>query len=343
MDAARLKELLGEDWKAFQRLLAHQLGTDVRYLESLNGQVLSHAGKQLRPLLTLLSARVCAAASGADGSSRAVPADAAAAACLPQLTLRYAVAGELLHNATLLHDDVADQSDLRRGRPTVRSLFGADVSVLLGDYWLSRAVDAIAGADGCDLQVIRIFTRTLRDLAEGEMFQLEKAASGDTDEAAYLRIIYGKTASLFEACAESGACSVGADAAQRLAVATYARNVGLAFQIRDDIFDYSPEWNTGKPSCEDIAEKKITLPLLGAFGQAARQGEQPLRAAIVRGEDGVRERVLAYVRAHDGIAYAQHRLEAFLEEAVAALDIFPDSVWKEALRDLARFIGDRKL
>lgn len=330
MDAARLKDLLGEDWKAFQRLLAHQLGTDVRYLDSLNGQVLLHAGKQLRPLLTLLCARLCAAPDPL---------------CLPERTLRYAVAGELLHNATLLHDDVADQSDLRRGRPTVRSLFGPDVSVLLGDYWLSRAVDAVAGTgtDDCDLQVIRIFTRTLRDLAEGEMFQLEKAASCDTDEAAYLRIIYGKTASLFEVCAESGACSVDAEADRRHAVAVYARNIGLAFQIRDDIFDYSPEWNTGKPSCEDIVEKKITLPLLEAFAQAERRGEPELRSAIVRGEDGVRERVLSYVRAHDGIAGAQRKLESFIDEAASALEIFPDSCWKEALLDLARFIGDRKL
>ena len=335
MDAQQLKDLLEGDWHAFQDCLKRQLGSDVSYLCHLNEEVLSHAGKQLRPLLCLLVARACAGAVALTSESGSAP--------LPDRTLRYAVAGELLHNATLLHDDVADESDLRRGRPTVRSLFGADVSVLLGDYWLSRAVDAVVGSDDWDPRVIRIFTRTLRDLAEGAMLQLEKAASGNMDEPAYLRIIYAKTASLFETCAVSGACSVGADESFRHAAATYARNIGLAFQIRDDIFDYSPEWNTGKPSCEDIAEKKITLPLLGAFENASHQGEAQLRAAIVDGAVDIRERVLAYVREHRGIEYAQRRLESFLNEALSALDVFPDGVWKDGLQYLAHYIGDRKL
>ena len=342
MDAQQLKDLLKGDWSSFQDCLKRQLGSDVSYLCHLNEEVLSHAGKQLRPLLSLLMARACAPVS-ASGSAPALASGPAAEAALPELTLRYAVAGELLHNATLLHDDVADASDLRRGRPTVRSLFGADVSVLLGDYWLSRAVDAIVGTDDFDVRVIRVFTKTLRDLAEGEMLQLEKAASGDTDEEAYLRVIYAKTASLFEACAVSGAYSVGADASGCSAAAAYARNIGLAFQIRDDIFDYSPEWNTGKPSCEDIVEKKITLPLLGAFIGASHQGETDLRAAIVQGVADIRERVLPYVREYKGIEYAQRRLEEYLNEALAALAPLPDSIWKEALRDLALFIGDRKL
>ena len=341
MDAQQLKDLLKGDWSAFQDCLKRQLGSDVSYLCHLNEEVLSHAGKQLRPLLCLLVARACVSSSPAAAST--LGADAAPGTPLPDLTLRYAVAGELLHNATLLHDDVADASDLRRGRPTVRLRYGADVSVLLGDYWLSRAVDAIVGPEDFDPRVIRIFTKTLRDLAEGEMLQLEKAASGDTDETAYLRVIYAKTASLFEACAVSGACSVGADDSCLNAAAAYARNIGLAFQIRDDIFDYSPEWNTGKPSCEDIVEKKITLPVLGAFIGASHRGETELRAAIVQGVADIRERVLAYVREHKGIEYAQRRLEDYLHEALAALAPLPDSIWKEALRDLALFIGDRKL
>lgn len=342
MDAQQLKHLLERDWCAFQDCLKRQLGSDVSYLCNLNQEVLSHAGKQLRPLLCLLIARACEGLSGLQTPDRS-GSDKQGKSLLPERTLRYAVAGELLHNATLLHDDVADESDMRRGRPTVRSLFGADVSVLLGDYWLSRAVDAIIGSDEFDTRVVRIFIKTLRDLAEGEMLQLEKAATGDVDETPYLRIIYAKTASLFETCAVSGACSVNADDSFIRAAATYARNIGLAFQIRDDIFDYSPEWDTGKPSCEDIAEKKITLPLLGAFENAAHQGEAELRADIVRGAEDIRERVLAYVREHKGIAYAQQRLEGFLSEALSALEVFPDSQWKDGLQYLAHYIGDRKL
>ena len=338
MDVQTLKNLLEGDWRSFQDCLKRQLGSDVAYLHHLNEEVLSHAGKQLRPLLCLLVARVCASESGSASAS-----DLAPDMPLPEQSLRYAVAGELLHNATLLHDDVADASDLRRGRPTVRSLFGADVSVLLGDYWLSRAVDAIVGPDDFDPRVVRIYTKTLRDLAEGEMLQLEKAASGDTLEQDYLRVIYSKTASLFEACAVSGACSVGADEARMQAVVAYARNIGLAFQIRDDIFDYSPEWNTGKPSCEDVVEKKITLPLLGAFENAGHQGETDLRAAIGRGDADIRERVLSYVREHKGIEYAQRRLQDFLTQALSALDVFPGGRWKEGLQYLAHYIGDRTL
>lgn len=337
MDLDALRKLIGKDWDAYRDFLYRQIGSDVSLLRDLNAEVLSHEGKQLRPLLCLLAARACG--TGAGGV--AVPESGSAS--LPELTLRYAVAGELLHNATLLHDDVADESDLRRGRPTVRSLFGPDVSVLLGDFWLARAVDGVVSGNVCDPEVIRLFSKTLQDLAEGEMLQLERAADGKTDEDAYLRIIYGKTASLFEACTVAGACSVGASAVRKQAVSEFARCLGLAFQIRDDIFDYSPELDTGKPSGEDIGEKKITLPLLGAFENAGHLREEALRADIVAARPGVKEGVLAYVREFDGIGYAQRRLETFVERASAALDVLEDSVWKDAMKQLARYVAVRKV
>ena len=324
MDLAQVRLLVQEDWAALQDFMGRILGSNVKMLQSLNAEVLSHAGKQLRPLLCLLAARAC---SGKSNES----------------TLRYAAACELLHNATLLHDDVADESDLRRGRPTVRSLMGPAVSVLLGDYWLARAVESIAGDEQCNREVISIYARTLGNLSEGEMFQLEKAASGDTDEQDYIRIIYGKTASLFEASALSGACSVRACHAQKQAAADYAKNIGIAFQIRDDIFDYSPSLNTGKPSLADVEEKKITLPLLGAFKQSDHQLEEEIRAEIVEQRPGVKEKVMEYVCRYGGVQYAQQKLNEYIQNAVNALVHFEDSPYKEAMKCLAEYVAIREV
>ena len=336
MNLEAVRALVAEDWKAYSALMGQMLESGVPLLLHLNEEVLSHAGKQMRPLLCLFSARACRPdmVTGEGSAPASTP--------LPENTLRYAAAAELLHNATLLHDDVADASDLRRGRPTVRSRYGADVSVLLGDYWLSQAVESITGGKDYDPAITRIFAKTLRDLSEGEIFQLEKASEGDTSIEDYLRIIYGKTASLFEASALSGACSVGAGEAQKTALKTYARCLGIAFQIRDDIFDYCPGMDTGKPSCEDILKKKITLPLLGAFENAAHKEEQALREAIVRGEEGLCARVMEYVQRYDGIAYAQERLEAYVSEALAALEVLPESPYRSAMEEMARFMAVRE-
>ena len=166
-----IKEYLGQDWVALQSRISSALKSDIDLLNMTNASILSNSGKQLRPLLSLLFARAC---SGGVVNESAV---------------RYAAAAELLHNATLLHDDVADDSDKRRGVPTIRSLMGPSVSVLVGDYWLVKAVEQILGAGESAARVIGIFAKTLSDLAEGEMLQLQKAQKGDTVKEDYLNII----------------------------------------------------------------------------------------------------------------------------------------------------------
>ena len=171
MDIKTVKEHIGADWIAVTERIASTLQSDIELLNSTNESILSHSGKQLRPLLAVLFARACASGT------------------ISEATVRYAASAELLHNATLLHDDVADDSDQRRGVPTIRSLMGPSVSVLVGDYWLVKAMELILGDGDSDTRVIRIFSKTLSDLAEGEMLQLQKAQSGDTDETDYLKII----------------------------------------------------------------------------------------------------------------------------------------------------------
>ena len=262
MDINRIKDFLGGDWDAVRNLIKDSLRSDIGLLNDVNGSILSHSGKQLRPLLALMMSRAC---SGGRVS---------------EATVRYAAAAELLHNATLLHDDVADDSDQRRGVPTIRSLMGPSVSVLVGDYWLVKAMELILGEASSDTRVIKIFSKTLSDLAEGEMLQLQKAQKGDTDMDDYLRIIYNKTASLFEAACLSAAVSVGASAEKEEAARAYSHALGLAFQIKDDILDYSGTESVGKPLGVDVLEQKITLPLLAALSNVSEEEASEVRARI---------------------------------------------------------------
>ena len=191
------------------------------------------------------------------------------------------------------------------------SLMGPSVSVLVGDYWLVKALELILQDAGTDVRVIKIFSRTLSDLAEGEMLQLQKAQAGDTSEEDYLRIIYNKTASLFEAACLSAAVSVGADKNVEKAAVDYAVALGIAFQIKDDILDYDGTEAVGKPLGADILEQKITLPLLGALANVDAQEQARVRAMIgdIVGHSELRDDIVAFVRDNGGVEYAQRRLD----------------------------------
>lgn len=324
MDIRAVKEHLGQDWLSVQERIASALESDISLLNSTNASILSQSGKQLRPMLALMFARAC--------TGRATDAG-----------IRYAAAAELLHNATLLHDDVADGSELRRGKPTVMSLMGPSVSVLVGDYWLVKAMELILQDSDTDTTAIRIFSKTLSDLAEGEMLQLQKAQSGDTDEKDYLRIIYNKTASLFEAACVSAAISAGVSEDVVKAARDYAVALGLAFQIKDDILDYSGTESVGKPLGVDILEQKITLPLLGALNNVPGQKQAEVRGMVkdIVGRPELRDDIVSFVKENGGLEYAKARLEEYVNEAVHALDILPDSREKECLVELARYTAIR--
>ena len=325
MDISTVKKYLGEDWTAVQECIASALSSDISLLNTTNDSILSQSGKQLRPMLALMFARACAGKAG-------------------DASVRYASAAELLHNATLLHDDVADGSELRRGKPTIMSLMGPSVSVLVGDYWLVKAMELILHDGDTDVKVIKIFSKTLSDLAEGEMLQLQKAQSGDTDERDYLRIIYNKTASLFEAACVSAAISVDADEAFVNAARDYAVALGLAFQIKDDILDYSGTESVGKPLGVDILEQKITLPLLGAMENVSAGEELKVRAMVraIVDKPELRDDIVRFVKENGGLEYARKRLNEYVAEAVRALDVLPDSTEKDYLAALAHYTAIRE-
>ena len=327
MNIAGVKEYLGAEWTAVQGRIAGSLESDIELLDQTNRSILSHAGKQLRPMLALLAARACSA----DGHAS-------------EATVRYAAAAELLHNATLLHDDVADDSDQRRGVPTIRSLMGPTVSVLLGDYWLVKAMELILGEHEADSKVIRIFSKTLSDLAEGELLQLQKAQRGDTVEEDYLRIIYSKTASLFEASCVSAALSVGASEDAVEAMRAYSVALGRAFQIKDDLLDYDGTESVGKPLGVDILEQKMTMPLLGALVNAGPQEDNRVRALVkdIVGHPEHRDEIVAFVKANGGMEYASERLDFYVNQAVEALAVLPESFEKTLLVKLARYTANRE-
>jgi Geranylgeranyl pyrophosphate synthase len=295
-------------------------------LNKINEYLFIHGGKQIRPMFTLLIAK------------------ALRGFCNDNV-IRCAAAVEMLHTATLLHDDVADDASMRRGAPTVKALFSPTASVLVGDFWLSRAIESIVRY--CDKEVIYCFSKCLEDLAEGEMIQMEKASTLETTEDDYIAIIYRKTASLFEAAMKSAAISIEASNSELEAVTGYAYHIGLSFQIMDDIFDYCPELGTGKPAGLDILEKKITLPLFGAFNNAPDLEARELKARIrsIGFDKEVDMKVVSdttdFVHRYNGLEYAKNRLKEEVTAAIDSISEIPSSEAKGYLESLAEYMACR--
>ncbi len=319
MDASQVITYLGEDWGRMKELMEEALSSDIGLLGEVNRRLLDRGGKMLRPAVGLLMARACS--GGVTNED----------------TLRFAAASQMLHNATLLHDDVVDRSQVRRGEPTVSSVLGDTPSVLIGDFWLVKAVDLILRSPISTHDVISLFAATLSRLAEGEMLQLQKAEACDTSMADYLRIIYSKTASLFEAACVSAAMSVDAPRPMLDAAKEYGICLGLAFQIRDDILDYDGK-DLGKPTGVDLRERKITLPLLGALSAVDDERNHLVRRMIcdIDAHPEYCERITDFVHSEGGVAFAEEKLEEFARRAVEALSPLPPSRDKELLVLLAQ-------
>lgn len=303
------------------------LRSDIPLLDSTNRSLREHPGKMMRPMLALLVA---------DAAGETAPP--------PEDTYRYAAATELLHNATLLHDDVVDGATERRGLPTVASILGGSAAVLIGDYWLEKCLQLVLGARREADRVLRLFAQTIGHLTEGELLQMQKASTADTTQADYLRIIYGKTASLFESAAMSAAISVAASEELIRAMGDYAYLLGLAFQIKDDIFDYEEEAaDIGKPVGIDLMEQKITQPLLCVLEKASSAEQQEIRSLVKNIPDHPEnvDRVRAFVKENDGVALAKDVMDFYVEKAISCLESLPESKEKLYLARLARYVGQR--
>ena len=324
-DIEGVRAFLGDDVDKYRGVLYEALKTDRSYLNSVNKYILGNRGKEMRPLLSLLVGRCCGTLTEASYCCAAV--------------------SEMLHTATLLH--VVDQASKRRNAPTVGALFTPYVAVLTGDFWLSVVLAVLASK--CDRKIINLFTDATKKLSEGELLQIDKADEMDTTEEDYFIIIYGKTAVLFEATVKAAAYAVNAPQPVVDGVASFAKYLGLAFQIRDDIFDYSPSMETGKIFGIDLKERKITLPLLGAFKNAPQKREEIISKikelsetnCTPEREKQIIDDVFAFVNDNKGLEYAQEAANQYLTMGIDCLKVLPDSPAKKMLIEFAEFVCRR--
>ncbi|MCP5140936.1 MAG: octaprenyl diphosphate synthase [Zoogloeaceae bacterium] len=320
MQLEHIRGLVAEDLRAVDDLIHNRLRSDVVLVNQLGAYIVNSGGKRLRPLLVVLAARAC-------GYAGAQHVDLAAIV-------------EFIHTATLLHDDVVDASELRRGRDTANALFGNEASVLVGDFLYSRAFQMMTNLH--DLRVMEILADTTNVIAEGEVLQLMNCNDPDVDEAGYMEVIRYKTAKLFEAGTRLGAVINGQDAAVEEAMAAYGMHLGTAFQIIDDVLDYGADSDEiGKNVGDDLAEGKPTLPLIYVMRNGAPEHAAVVRKAI---EEGGREKideVIKAIESTDAIQYTTRLARQEADFAKAALADLPDSPYREALLALADFAVER--
>jgi octaprenyl-diphosphate synthase len=312
--------LLREDLVAVDAVLRESLTSDVVLIRQVAEYIVGSGGKRLRPALVLLAARAC----GYSGTHHH--------------TLAATV--EMIHTATLLHDDVVDESSLRRGHATANAMFGNAASVLVGDFLYSRAFQLMVSVD--NMRVLRILSDATNVIAEGEVLQLLNAGNPEVGESAYLDVIRRKTAKLFEAAMQIGAVVAGATAATESALARYGLHVGTAFQLIDDVLDYSGDCATiGKNLGDDLADGKPTLPLIRAMQVGTADDAALIREALQHGRLDDFEPVVQAIARTDSLRYARSRAEVESSEATAALAGLPDSPAHQTLLKLAAFAVER--
>jgi octaprenyl-diphosphate synthase len=312
---------IADEMKAFEQKFRQFMKSDVMLLDQIMNYIIRRKGKQLRPMFVFLSAGVCGPIS--------------------ESTYRGASFIELLHTATLVHDDVVDDSNYRRGFFSVNALWKNKIAVLVGDYLLSRGL--LLSVEHNEFELLRIVSTAMREISEGELLQIEKARRLDINETVYYEIIRQKTASLIASCCAVGACSVGAAADVVTRMHAFGEKVGIAFQIKDDLFDYGED-EIGKPLGIDIKEKKMTLPLIYALNKAAWLEKRKM-INIIRNEshkpNKVQE-VIAFVKESGGLKYAQDVMQRYVEEALILLNEFPHSPHRTALENLVQYTIERK-
>jgi octaprenyl-diphosphate synthase len=312
--------LSAADMAEVDALIRSRLSSDVLLINQIAEHIVAAGGKRLRPMLHLLAAR----AAGYAGRDH----------------LQLAAVIEFIHTATLLHDDVVDESDLRRGRKTANAVWGNAASVLVGDFLYSRSFQLMVELDR--VAVMRILADTTNAIAEGEVLQLLHVHNPDTDEAAYLRVIERKTAVLFAAATRLGAVLSDATLAIEKSMADYGLALGFAFQIADDVLDYTADADAlGKNLGDDLAEGKATLPLIHAMQHGDAATRSRIRAAIEQGDTSAMPEIVAAIRACGSLAYSERRAREYAEAAISALASLPDNDHVAALRALARYAVDR--
>ena len=312
----QIKSCIADEMRRFEDSFERALSTHVPLADNVIHYFLDRRGKQMRPMVALLAAKMV----GGE---------------VTETSIKGAVALELLHNASLMHDDVIDKSDERRGISTVNKVWDNRVAVLMGDFFLSKCLVVSNSAGSLDIS--NILAEIVIRLSEGELEQLSNVRSRLLSESAYFSVISGKTASLFSACMKVGALSVGGSEAVVEQLGQIGELMGLIFQIRDDVFDYYPSADLGKPTGHDIMEGKVTLPLLYALQHDASDEAGKMRAILEQGDELTGEQVeqlVEFAKAMGGIEYAQAKMKKLAFEAKKLLNQQPESPAREALKSI---------
>ena len=316
-----IQKRLSKELEEMNSIIRQSLFTKNELMNTVVSNYLTVNGKQIRPIMVILSA-------GLFGN-------------VNEHVLRAGAALEMLHNASLIHDDVVDETTVRRGRGTINAEWGNQIAVLVGDYFVSNAL--AAGIQTGNIAVISALSDLGKELSLGEIDQICNAREHHLDEESYLSMIRQKTASLFRNCAKMGAETAGATPEEYTPLVEYSEILGLCFQIKDDIFDYFDSKQIGKPTGNDLREGKVTLPLLYALNTAPLEEAEPMKALLHKGNLTNEEinTLIEFAKANGGIEYAYDRMRAMQQEADHLIESYPDSHWKQSLRDIFAYIIDR--
>jgi octaprenyl-diphosphate synthase len=311
------------DLDKFNSFLKGSMKSDVALLNLVISYMTKKKGKQVRPMLVFLSAQLCGEIS--------------------ERTYIGASMVELLHNATLIHDDVVDEASVRRGMASINSSWNNKIAVLIGDYLLAKGL--LNAIDGDEFDFLKATSKSVKRMSEGELLQIQKSKDFDTDEETYFKIISNKTASLMSNCCEIGAISASSDKKSIELLGEYGDNVGLAFQIRDDIFDFKSNGSIiGKPVGNDLKEKKLTLPLIYSLSRSSKSECKEIIKMIKKGNLKSKDiaKIADYVTEKGGIAYSEKKAREFIAIAIEKLSSFEDVPAKSSLIEFANFVIERK-
>ena len=316
-----IKNIIGEELNTFEQKFAESVKSQTPLLDRIMKYIIKRKGKQLRPMFVFLSAKLHGP--------------------INESTYRAAALVELLHTATLVHDDVVDESLERRGFFSVNAIWKNKIAVLVGDYLLSKGL--LLSTDNNDFEHLRILSEAVKQMSEGELLQIEKARNLNLKEDIYFEIIRNKTASLLSSACSVGAWSTSKDAVIGNKMKLFGEKVGIAFQIKDDLFDYGKE-DIGKPTGNDIKEKKLTLPLIYTLNNISNSKKREL-IYIIKNENRNTEKVryvIDTVVETGGITYAAEKMNFYRDEALSILHEFEDNEVRKALEELVRYTTDRK-
>jgi len=316
-----VNKVIGTELSLFEKKFTESVKSANHLLDRIMRFIIRRKGKQMRPMFVFLSAKI--------------------AGEINEVSYRAAALIELLHTATLVHDDVVDNAMKRRNFFSINALWKNKIAVLVGDYLLSKGL--LLSIDNGDYKILQITSRAVKEMSEGELLQMEKARKLDIDEGIYFEIIRAKTASLLSSACAAGAYSAKADDAVTERFRLFGEKVGIAFQIKDDLFDYGQD-NIGKPTGIDIKEKKMTLPLIYALQNADLATKRRI-IYIVKNNSTDRAKVnevIGYVQRSGGIAYAQQKMQEYRAEALQLLHTYPDTPARQAMEELVNYVIDRK-